>query len=420
MGAAVTTPPISMAVIGAGERGTAYASYAHLFPAQAEVVAVAEPRDAYRAKLAQAHRVPSAATFENWQALASRERIADIAIVATPDSEHADAAVALAGKGYDLLLEKPMATSEADCHRIIEAVERSGVRIAVCHVLRFTPYTELVQQTLASGAIGRLISIQHLEPVGYWHYAHSYVRGNWRKEEESTFMLLAKSCHDLDWIRCIVGSPCTAVSSFGSLSYFQASNKPEGAGERCTDCSIEAQCPYSAKRLYGGRIERGLRGWPVSVLSPDPTPTSIDEALREGPYGRCVFSCDNDVVDHQVVNMEFSEGQTASFTMTAFSELGPRRTRIFGTHGEIEGDGHRIKVYRFGTETWSTHEPSALPEEMRGHGGGDFGLMQHFIEGLRSPSESGLLTTPREILESHRMAFAAERARRAGVVVRLD
>jgi predicted dehydrogenase len=408
-----------MVIVGAGERGVAYAGYADLSPDKAQVVAVAEPRSSFLGRIADAHGVPEAARLDGWRSLAALPRVADVAVIATPDAEHAEAAIALAGQGYHLLLEKPMATTEADCYRIIAAVEEAGIQMAVCHVLRFTPVTQLIKALVDGGAIGRLVSIQRLEPVGYWHQAHSFVRGNWRRTDESTFMLLAKSCHDLDWIRYIADSPCVAISSFGGLSHFRVEDKPEGAGDRCLDCEVEPDCAYSAKRLYLGRVREGHTGWPVSVLSATPTESTIEAALRSGPYGRCVYTCDNDVVDHQVVNMQFGAGQTASFTMTAFTGLGARRTRLFGTKGELESTGETVRVYSFGTDEWQEHSPAPLPDAMRGHGGGDFGLMDHFIDGIRSAEGGEMRTSPREILESHLMAFAAERSRLEGRTVRL-
>jgi predicted dehydrogenase len=231
-------------------------------------------------------------------------------------------------------------------------------------------------------------------------------------------MLLAKSCHDLDWIRHIMDSPCERVSSFGGLFHFHQGNAPEESAERCLDCRIEPECPYSAKKVYLQRIEKGHTGWPVSVLANEPTKDGILEALENGPYGRCVYRSDNDVVDHQVVNLQFAGGQTAAFTMAAFTALGPRRTRIFGTRGEIEGDGHRIKLYRFSIDQWETLEPQEIPDVMRGHGGGDFGLMRDFISSLRNDTEPSC--SPREILESHRIAFAAERSRIEGRTITME
>ncbi len=254
-------------------------------------------------------------------------------IIATPDRYHAEIAVAFAEKGYAMLLEKPMATNPADCRRIVEAVQRNGILFAVFHDFRYFSYTRRLKEIVDSGLIGEILSIQHLEPVGYWHYAHSYVRGNWRNEAESSFMLLAKSCHDIDWLRYILGQRCVQVSSFGSLTHFKRSQKPAAAGEalRCLDCAYETQCPFSAKRFYLSRLREGRHGWPLDVVTPIFTEEALTQALREGPYGRCVYECDNDVVDHQVVNLLYENGATASFTMTGLSEFADRKTTLFGT-----------------------------------------------------------------------------------------
>jgi predicted dehydrogenase len=229
---------------------------------------------------------------------------ADGVIIATQDSEHVEPAVWFAGLGYHILLEKPMATSEADCVRIIEAVERAGSMLAVCHVLRYTPYTRKIRELIAAGRIGTPVSVQHLEPVGWWHYAHSYVRGNWRREDESGPMLLTKSCHDIDWIMYVMGETPARVSSFGGLSHFRPGNRPEGATETCLACPAEPDCPYSAKRIYlSGLGDPEWEEWPLTVLTEDVSEAGVLAALRDGPYGRCVYTGGNDVVDHQVVHI---------------------------------------------------------------------------------------------------------------------
>jgi len=260
------------------------------------------------------------------------------------------------------------------------------------------------------------VNIQHLEPIGNWHFAHSYVRGNWRKESESSFSLLAKSCHDIDWILWMMNKECVKVSSFGSLKYFTKSNKPPGASDRCLTCpsSVESMCPYSAKKIYLEKVEKGIRGWPVNTLTDDtPTPESVLEALKTGPYGRCVYECDNDVVDNQVVNMAFADGSTANFTMIAFTkEICVRKTRIFGTLGELETDGNYIKVYDFLTSTTTSYDPLPLPVApmMSGHQGGDYRLMHNFIQSILS-NDSSKLCSPESALNSHIVVFAAEEAR---------
>jgi predicted dehydrogenase len=410
--------PVSILVIGAGGRGKGYATFALEQPDRARVVGVAEPKPDHRQFLVENHSISEANTFSDWREAADQPRLADAVIISTQDAMHADPAVAFAEKGYAILLEKPMAPNAADCLRIVEAVRKSGVMLAVCHVMRYTHYTQTVKNIIDSGTLGRIVSLQHLEPVGYWHQAHSFVRGNWRNEAESSSMLLAKSVHDLDWIRYVIGSPCRSVSSFGSLAHFKPEDKPEGAADRCLDCGVEADCPYSAKRLYLGKIRRGETGWPLSAVTLYPTEESVTFALRNGPYGRCVYACDNDVVDHQVVNMEFAGGQTAVFTMTAFTEMAQRKTRIFGTRGQLEGDGEKITVYDFLTERKTTIDTvQSDGSALGGHGGGDYGLLDHFIQAVATSDPKHILSGVEESYETHRMVFAAEQARKEHRVV---
>ncbi len=415
--------PVQYIIIGAGQRGTGYATYALEHPELAQVVGVAEPRDYYRSHLETVHSIPSGQVFRDWQDAAKRERFADAVIIATQDTMHVEPALAFLQKGYHVLLEKPMATNEADCRRIAEAARASGSIFAVAHVLRYTSYTQKLKALIESGVIGEVVSIQHLEPVGYWHFAHSFVRGNWRNERESSPILLAKSCHDLDWIRYIMGERCTAISSFGNLKHFRKEAQPAGAADRCLECKIEAQCPYSAQKIYLDQGRRGPLQWPASVVVADPTPERTEDALRTGPYGRCVYACDNDVPDNQVVNMEFENRKTATFTMTAFTEQGNRRTSIFGTRGELYGDGEQIRYVNF------LHNQTELVDiptldltgdsPLHTHNGGDYNLMQHFIAAVADNDPSQVLSGLEETFETHLMVFAAERARHEQRVVHL-
>jgi predicted dehydrogenase len=409
---------VSLAILGAGSRGSAYARYAEHFPDQARVVAVADPRPGYRDALADRHGVPESARFSDWRALAERPRLADAAIVATPDREHAEPVTRLADLGYHILLEKPIAPTEAECDLVLDTARRTDVLLAVCHVLRYTPYTEAVKELVAGGAVGQVIGVEHLEPVGWWHFAHSYVRGNWRRRDESSFSLLAKCCHDLDWLRYIVDAPPTRISSVGSLHHFHPGNRPAGAADRCLDCRIEAGCPYSATRFYAACLADPARHvWPLSVVTRDLTEAGVEKALRDGPYGRCVYACDNDVVDHQVVTVSFQNEVTATLTMSAFTPSGHRRTRIMGTRGYLEGDGERITVTDFTTGKVSTMDIMASGADAgSGHGGGDFGLMRAFVAAVATGDRSLVRSGPEESLDSHRMAFAAERSRLSGGV----
>jgi predicted dehydrogenase len=406
--------PVTAVVVGAGGRGMTYAQFAAEYPERLRIVGVAEPREWNRRSVAEAHAIPAENVFKDWQELAERPRLADAVIIATQDAMHAGPAIAFADKGYAILLEKPLAPNEPDCVRIIEAVKRNKILFGVCHVLRYTGYTQALKRLLDSGAIGKIVSIQHLEPVGYWHQAHSFVRGNWRNSVESSFMLMAKSCHDLDWLSYVVGERCLSVSSFGSLMHFKHSEKPAAAGAatHCLDCAFEPQCPYSAKKIYLGRLAQGETGWPVDVVTPEPTEATLTEALRSGPYGRCVYECDNDVVDHQVVNLLFESGATGVFTMTAFNQAAHRKTRIFGTLGEIYGDGERIEHFDFLTDKTTILDTDSPDSSiLGGHGGGDYGLMDRFVAAVAAGDQGLILSGADESIESHRMVFAAEQAR---------
>jgi len=426
--------PVKVLLVGAGARGVGYARYALEFPERMQVVAVADPTPHRRREAARLHSLPESAIFNDWREAIQADLAVDAVFICTQDRDHLEPAVAFAGKGLHILLEKPMAPTEADCRTITEAAQASGAFFAVCHVLRYTAYTKQLKALLDDGLIGEIVSLQHIEGVGHWHQAHSFVRGNWGREADSSFMLLAKSCHDLDWIRYLMGQSCQRVSSFGSLYHFRKEQRPEGAADRCLDCAVEPTCPYSAPRIYLGRLAQGHSGWPTDVLirqteaeagveKTEPSPVTagaVIEALRTGPYGRCVYACDNDVVDHQVVNMEFAGGQSASFTMTAFAG-GGRKTRIFGTRGELDGDERTIRHRDFLTGKETVHEVNKADGSiLGGHGGGDFGLISAFIEAVGTNNPSLILSDAAETLESHRMTFAAEQSRRSGEVVTLN
>jgi predicted dehydrogenase len=410
--------PVSMIVVGAGQRGTRYARWTRRNPDRASVVAVAEPATVRRARLAAEHGIAAGNAVADWRQLAERGRLADAVLICTQDRMHAEPAEVFAALGYHILLEKPMAPDEAACRRIVAAVEKAGSILAVGHVMRYTPYTRAVKEIVDSGQLGDIMSVQHLEPIGFWHHAHSYVRGNWRRGDIAASMLMAKSCHDLDWLQYILGRAPLRVSSFGSLTHFTSASRPEGAADRCAGCAAEADCPYSAPRFYGDLLRRGEHGWPLSVIVDEFTPAALDEALRDGPYGRCVYACDNDVVDHQVVALEFPGAVSATFTMTAFSEAAPRSTRLFGTRAELAGDGRTIRVYDFLTrsERLITPVPAGSVHTADGHDGGDAGLMEAFTAAVATGDRERIKSGPRESLASHLAVFAAERARLNGTV----
>ena len=385
----------------------------------AEIAAVAEPDPRRRAAAARLY--PRARLYADWQELAANQPALDAVIIATQDRDHVEPALRFAELGHAILLEKPMAVRAEDCVRIIDAVEAAGVTMAVCHVLRYMPATAVVKHLVDSGRIGEIVTVQHLEPVGWWHQAHSFVRGNWRRTADSTFMLLAKSCHDLDWLSYIIGQRVERVSSFGGLSHFRPENRPAGATERCLTCPVEPDCAYSAPRIYLPLIgDPDGERWPLGVLTADTTREGVIKALADGPYGRCVYSCDNDVVDHQVVNLEYEGGITAAFTMTAFTPFAPRSTRIMGTRGYLTVEGGRIEVYDFRTAVATSIEVPGAVTETASHDPGDRGVVEAFLTAIANDDPAVILSSPRDSLEGHLVAWAAERARLTGSVVSLS
>ncbi|CAK6951180.1 putative oxidoreductase YteT isoform X1 [Scomber scombrus] len=415
---------VRVIVVGAGSRGEIYSQFASIHPERMKVVAVADPRKFARTKLQQQHNIVDENIFEDWHSIVEREKFADAVLICTPDRLHKEPAVAFAKKGYHVLLEKPMATTAEDCTVIVEACIQSGVMLSVGHVLRYDPVIHKIKELIDAGVIGDVIHIQHLEPVGFYHFAHSFVRGNWRNEEESSFVLLAKSCHDIDLIHHWAGGRrCVKMSSFGSVSHFSKENKPAGAAHRCLDCSVEAACPYSARKIYLDRVKQGHTGWPVSVICPSSFPDieSVSEALRTGPYGRCVYECDNDVCSNQVVNMEFEGGLTAAFSMVAFTEeICQRKTTVYGSKGELSYDGHGIQVFDFLTQKSTKHTAhNNAPGHfgMSGHGGADYHLINAFISAVANNDPSLIRSGPEETLLSHLLVFEAERSRLESRVV---
>ena len=407
--------PITAVVLGAGSRGTTYASYAKAHPEELRIVAVAEPRADRRNILADDLNIPDHSRFATWQELLDRPRMADCAFVCTLDDDHTAPAVKAMELGYHLLLEKPMSNTEEECQTIVETARRTGRKLAVCHVLRYTPFFLTLKSLIDKGEIGEVTTINQIENVGYWHQAHSFVRGNWRTVRETSPMLLQKSCHDMDIILWLMGKNCERVQSFGSLRHFTPDNAPKGAPDRCLDgCPHAESCPYYAPRLY---MDMSRTGWPVDVITTDLSAEGRRKALEEGPYGRCVYRCDNDVVDRQVVNLEFEGGAVATFTMTGLSADFSRQLKIFGTKGQIEADmgTGEIVLQRFGEGKKTV--PLDTGTETSGHGGGDFGIIRDFLRILREGGES---RTGAEVsLQSHLICFAAERSRLNHIVVEL-
>lgn len=419
--------PIKVILIGAGNRGSNYARWMSKMPQQYRIVAVADPDPAARANIRDMFQLPDSACYMGYKEILSRPKMADMAIIATLDDMHYEPAMKAISLGYHLLLEKPVAQTAKECADIALAAKRRGVSVLVCHVLRYTPFFKRVKKILMDGTIGEVMSVLHVEAVGHIHQSHSYVRGNWHSEAATTPMLLAKSCHDLDILQWLLDKPCKRVQSFGKLSYFCKENAPEGAPVRCADggCPIAEDCPYNCLKLYDedkknlwfrGAAAKGIRKGVV------PTDEEVMEALRKTDYGLCVFHANNDVVDHQTVNMEFEGGTTVTFSMNAFNE-GGRFIRIFGTKGELYANmaDESITVYTF-KDGKRQQIPVALTEEsiLGGHGGGDEGIIRELHQYLSGTYEGFCAADIETSVKNHMIGFAAEKARHGGTVESID
>lgn len=401
---------VKIALIGAGERGMyEFAPYAKRNPHEIEFVAVAEPVDERRNLFMQQYNIDEKYCFKGWKELLEQPKLADAVLICTQDNMHFEPTCTALNRGYHVLLEKPMSVFEHECIEMANCSDRNNKLLVICHVLRYTKFFSNIKRLLDEGAIGKLISIMHNENVGYWHQAHSFVRGNWRKSKESSPMILAKSCHDMDIMLWLAGAECKKISSFGDLTYFKRENAPQGAPLRCIDgCPLEEQCPYSAMKIYLNTDT----DWPNNVISSDLSMNGRVKALKEGPYGRCVFHCDNDVVDHQIVNIEFKNGVTAAFTMCAFTNEVGRSLKLMGTLGEIRADMGKseIQLLTFGDNIEKTIKID-IQGTLNGHGGGDAALLKDFLMQVREDRKAESLSSAKTSVQSHIMSFAAEKSR---------
>ena len=413
----VPTVPVTVALIGAGQRGGfAYGPYAIEAPTEIRFVAVAEPVAERRQYFADQHDIPGDRQFGSWQDLLEAPQLAEAVLIATPDQLHHDPAVAALEAGYHVLLEKPMATTRRDLINLVETADRTDRLLQVCHVLRYTPFFQVLHTEIAAGCLGDIVTVSHRENFLYWHMAHSFVRGNWRREDTSAPMILAKACHDFDILMWNLNDPVVRLQSFGSLIHFRPENAPVGAPARCTDgCPAAEGCPFDATRLY---LNESLTGWPVHVITDDLTPAGRLAALEAGPYGRCVYRCDNDVADHQVVAMQLTSGGSVSMTVQGHSHEEGRTMRYDGTRGTLRakfGFGSEIEHHDHVT---GRRSQIPIPKARSGHGGGDFGVLQAFVDAVRGDASS--ITSGGEVLESHLLALAAEQSRTRGETITME
>ncbi|HNF78500.1 MAG TPA: Gfo/Idh/MocA family oxidoreductase, partial [Cyclobacteriaceae bacterium] len=398
--------PVTAIVCGAGNRGNVYGGYSLAYPDNLDIIGVAEPIAIRNERYAKKHAIKDENRFVTWEDVFKRPKFADAIIISTPDNLHYGPCMKALEMGYDVLLEKPISPSEKECRDILALAKKNDRIVAVCHVLRYAPYFVKLRELIQSKAIGEVISIQHMEPIEHFHMSHSYVRGNWHNSRQTTPIILAKSCHDLDILRWMIGKPSKSIHAFGDLSWFTKKNAPAGSTERCTDgCAVEGTCPYSALEVYYRRREWNY----VFDLPEDKDKQSayVLEQLKTTNYGRCVYRMDNDQPDHYVTNILFDDNVTASFSMEALTSYGGRRTRVMGSHGDIVGDMNSFTITNFRSgkkEEWK--------EATDGHGGGDWRLAENWVQAVAQRNPALLTSTIDQSIESHVMGFMAEESRK--------
>lgn len=414
--------PVTAVTLGAGSRGNVYGNFAANYPDEFKIVGVAEPNTFRNDRYAQIHGIADANRFDTWERVFERPKFADAVIISTPDNLHYGPCMKALEMGYDVLLEKPIAPTEKECRDILAMAKKKKRIVAVCHVLRYAPYFIKMKELIAKGAIGEIVSVQHFEPIEHTHMAHSYVRGNWHNSKETTPIILAKSCHDLDIIKWVINKPSKQIVAMGDLKWFRKENAPEGSTARCTDgCKVERECPYSAIRHYHDERKRLA----VLDLPADKSKHAevIMEKLKTTNYGRCVYRMENDQPDHYITSILFEDNVTASFSMEAFTSYHGRRTRIMGSMGDMVGDMDELVLTDFRSGKSVKFVPKAEDVEgyrNSGHGGGDWRLVRDFVQAVAQQDPKLLTSTIDESIESHVMGFMAEKSRQNGKVMKIN
>ena len=402
-----TNRPVSIVAIGAGNRTNKYLEYVKQHPDKVKLVGVVELNDIRRHKVAERFGLDASCCYSDYREFFNQPKKADAVMVCTPENMHFEPTMLAIEAGYHVLLEKPIAQTLDECLAIGEAARKKGVLVSVCHVLRYHPYFMKIKELVDSGELGQIISINHRTSVGVDRAAHGFVRGIWRSERLSNPMLMSKCCHDIDFLLWLTKTPCRKLTSFGSLRWFKAKNAPEGSAKRCIICKVEGTCPFSAVDLYQVR-----RDWIANFDVPEGKTIDdvIEDQLREGLYGRCVYHCDNDVVDHQIVSMEMESEVTVNFSMDIFTLKDCRETHISLTEGEIDGDENRLRVRRFRGAEEMVYDFSGLAHQPF-HAGADLAIIADFIDAVRT-GRRDLVTSIERSVESHRICFEAERSRK--------
>jgi predicted dehydrogenase len=427
--------PVSAIIVGAGHRSFTYADYALSHPDELKITGVADPNPIRRERAAKRYGFGEDRCFETAEELAAGGKLADAVINGTMDHQHVATALPLIEKGYNMLLEKPFAVNEEEMWRLADAADRNGVTVMICHVLRYAPFYAAIRQKIIDGAVGDIINIQANEHVSFHHTAVGYVRGKWSNTEKCrSTMLLSKSCHDMDlimWMKS--GIRPKRISSYGGNFQFKPSRRPVNAGKRClVDCPVEAGCIYSAKKHYIDNPDRwAFYVWDCLEHIENPT---IEQKIRslktDNAYGRCVWDCDNNVVDHQSVVIEFEDGSAGTFNMTGGAARGSRNIHIIGTTGEISGvlEDSKFTIMKIDPGPGRDYSAEVIDLNVRddttgafgGHGGGDLRLVRDFISSLRGETPSISCTSIQDSISGHLAVFRADLAREHGYGVSME
>ncbi|GAA4654190.1 Gfo/Idh/MocA family oxidoreductase [Anaerocolumna aminovalerica] len=409
---------MKLGLIGAGQRGMIYAEYAYNSK-RADIIAVVEPDDKRRKAAADKFNIPLERQFKSVKEFYQLGKICDAIIIASMDRDHYEQTMDGLELGYDILLEKPISPSPLECVKIQEKAHEKKCHVIVCHVLRYTNFFAEIKKIIDSNELGKVVTIQHNENVGNYHIAHSFVRGNWRRSDLASPLIMQKSCHDMDILTWLVNSNAKRISSYGDLRYFKEENAPKDSSDRCLTCKAAKECRFDVRKAYLPVIGQ----WPATVISQDQTEEGLLKALETSPYGRCVYRCDNDVCDNQVSLIEFENGVTVSFNLSGFTNRMCRTIKIMCENGEIRGDDglNIIEVTHFAPNAVGGYEQRVIhPGSVEGgHGGGDTGLMEDFLDMLESKGEDSRSSIDRSV-ESHIMAYAAEEARVTGKTIEIQ
>jgi predicted dehydrogenase len=319
-----------------------------------------------------------------FEATPSEEAVAwhpdvDWVFIGSWNSCHARQCIEALCAGKHVFCEKPLATNLDDCLAIRNAAHKSGRVFAFGLVLRYSPLYQQVRDLVAGGAIGKVISFEFNETLGFAH--GGYIFGNWRRKSENAGShLLEKCCHDLDLANWIIGSLPLAVASFGGRDFFHPDNAHH----------VERVGPDA-------KGAPAYSGWP--------------DAHRVSP-----FSGGADIVDNQVAILEFANGVRATFHTNCNSALPERRLHLCGTEGTLRTDAYT------GSIEWRRIGHTGEAEKIAlgssgGHAGSDEVMAKALVKCLVDGDLP--LASVREGIESAAVAFAVDQAMRDHAVINL-